>query len=168
MSLASGVADVISIRVESHMVEGEPVQDGGRLHYKIRKRNQALPTEKVLPANIRIMLGGTAAEEVIFGNRSIGAGGVEGSDLEQTTRLAYRLVGSYGLGKWAPLPGRINPRRRILRADARNSCRSQRNPCARYRATKDLLTKETARLVRLTPDYFQRTNGAASDDMRGK
>ncbi|TBG66118.1 AAA family ATPase [Rhizobium leguminosarum] len=150
MAMASGVADVISIRVESHMVEGEPVQDGGRLHYKMR--NQALPTEKDLLANIRIMLGGTAAEEVIFGNRSIGAGGVEGSDLEQATRLAYRLVGSYGLGKWlryqvgatrvdesfAPTPE--------IRVEVDGILARE------YRATKDLLTKEKARLMRLAAE----------------
>ncbi|MBY2987514.1 AAA family ATPase [Rhizobium leguminosarum] len=150
MTMASGVADVISIRVESHMVEGEPVQDGGRLHYKMR--NQALPTEKDLLANIRIMLGGTAAEEVIFGNRSIGAGGVEGSDLEQATRLAYRLVGSYGLGKWlryqvgstrvdesfVPTPE--------LRVEVDGILARE------YRATKDLLTKEKARLMRLAAE----------------
>jgi SpoVK/Ycf46/Vps4 family AAA+-type ATPase len=150
MAMASGVADVISIRVESHMVEGEPVQDGGRLHYKMC--NQALPTEKDLLANMRIMLGGTAAEEVIFGNRSIGAGGVEGSDLEQATRLAYRLVGSYGLGKWlryqvgstrvdesfVPTPE--------LRVEVDGILARE------YRATKDLLTKEKARLMRLAAE----------------
>ncbi|TAV92056.1 AAA family ATPase [Rhizobium leguminosarum] len=150
MAMASGVADAISIRVESHMVEGEPVQDGGRLHYKMG--NQALPTEKDLLANIRIMLGGTAAEEVIFGNRSIGAGGVEGSDLEQATRLAYRLVGSYGLGKWlryqvgstrvdesfVPAPE--------LRVEVDGILARE------YRTTKDLLTKEKARLLRLAAE----------------
>lgn len=150
MVMASGVADVVSIRVESHMVEGKPVQDGGRLHYKMR--NQALPTEKELLANIRIMLGGTAAEEVLFGNRSIGAGGAEGSDLEQATRLAYRLVGSYGLGKWlryqvgstrvdesfVPTPE--------LRVEVDSILARE------YRATKDLLTKEKAHLMRLAAE----------------
>ncbi|MGO6859807.1 AAA family ATPase [Rhizobium ruizarguesonis] len=150
MAMAWGVADVISIRVESHMVEGEPVQDGGRLHYKMR--NQALPTEKDLLANIRIMLGGTAAEEVIFGNRSIGAGGVEGSDLEQATRLAYRLVGSYGLGKWLRYQVGAN---RIdesfvpapeLRVEVDGILSRE------YRTTKDLLIKEKARLMRLAAE----------------
>ncbi|NKL46508.1 AAA family ATPase [Rhizobium leguminosarum bv. viciae] len=150
MAMASGVADVISIRVESHMVEGEPVQDGGRLHYKMR--NQALPTEKDLLANIRIMLGGTAAEEVIFGNRSIGAGGVGGSDLEQATQLAYRLVGSYGLGKWLRYQVGAN---RIdesfvpapeLRVEVDGILSRE------YRTTKDLLIKEKARLMRLAAE----------------
>ncbi|ANL04686.1 MULTISPECIES: AAA family ATPase [Rhizobium] len=150
MAMASGFADVISIRVESHMVEGQLVQDGGRVHYKMS--NEALPTEKDMLAKIRIMLGGIAAEEVVFGGRSIGAGGVEGSDLDQATRLAYRLVGSYGLGKWLryqvaasrvdesflPTPE--------LRAEVDGILARE------YRATKELLTKEKARLMRLSAE----------------
>jgi cell division protease FtsH len=150
MTMASGTADVISVRVESHMIEGQPVQDGGRLHYKMR--NEALPTEKDLLAKIRMMLGGTAAEEVVFGNRSIGAGGVEGSDLDQATRLAYRLVGSYGLGKWlryqmgadrvdetfVPAPE--------LRAEVDGILARE------YRATKELLSKDKAQLMRLAAE----------------
>ncbi|MBB3947028.1 SpoVK/Ycf46/Vps4 family AAA+-type ATPase [Rhizobium skierniewicense] len=150
IALASGVADVISIRVESHMREGEQVQDGGRLHYKMR--NQALPTERDLLAKIRIMLGGTAAEEIVLGNRSIGAGGVAGSDLDQATRLAYRVVGSYGLGKslryqvgansvddsFIPAPE--------LRAEVDHILARE------YRATKELLSKEKVRLMRLAAE----------------
>jgi DNA polymerase III delta prime subunit len=150
MAIASGLADVISVRVESHMVEGQPVQDGGRLHYQMR--NEALPTEKDLLARIRIMLGGTAAEEVVFGNRSIGAGGAEGSDLDQATRLAYRLIGSYGLGKglryqvganrvdesFVPSPD--------LRAEVDGVLARE------YRTTKELLVKEKARLMRLSAE----------------
>jgi len=150
MVMASGVADVISIRVESHMMEGEPVQDGGRLHYKML--NEALPTEKDLLAKIRIMLGGAAAEEVVFGSRSIGAGGVEGSDLDQATRLAYRLVGSYGLGKWLRYQVGAN---RIdeffvpppeLRAEVDGILARE------FRATKEFLSKEKARLMRLAAE----------------
>ncbi|PDT19428.1 AAA family ATPase [Rhizobium hidalgonense] len=150
MAMASGSADVISIRVESHMVEGQPVQDGGRLHY--RMRNEALPTDKDLLAKIRIMLGGTAAEEVVFGYRSIGAGGVEGSDLDQATRLAYRLVGSYGLGKWLRYQMGAN---RVdesfvptpeLRAEVDGILARE------YRATKELLSKEKAHLMRLAAE----------------
>lgn len=150
MTMASGVADVISIRVESHMIEGEPVQDGGRVHYKVR--DAALPVDKDLLARIRIMLGGTAAEEVVFGSRSIGAGGFEDSDLDQATRLAYRIVGSYGLGKslryqisadrvdgsFLPTPD--------MRAEVDGILARE------YRATKELLTREKTRLMRLAAE----------------
>jgi DNA polymerase III delta prime subunit len=150
MTIASGIADVISIRVESHMIEGEPVQDGGRVHYKVR--DAALPVEKDLLARIRIMLGGTAAEEVVFGSRSIGAGGFEDSDLDQATRLAYRIVGSYGLGKWLRfqvgadrVDGSFHPSAE-LRAEVDGVLARE------YRATKDFLTKEKSRLMRLAAE----------------
>ncbi|MGO8172511.1 AAA family ATPase [Rhizobium ruizarguesonis] len=150
MAMASGTADVISIRVETHMVEGELVQDGGRVHYKMH--NEAFPTEKDLFAKIRIMLGGTAAEEVVFGSRSIGAGGVEGSDLDQATRLAYRLVGSYGLGKW--LRYQVAANRVDESFVPAPELRSEVDGilAREYRATKELLSKEKARLMRLAAE----------------
>lgn len=149
MAMASG-AEEISVRVESHMVEGASVQDGGRVHYKMS--NLALPTDKDLLTKIRTMLGGTAAEEVLFGSRSIGAGGVEGSDLDQATRLAYRFVASYGLGKglryqvgvdrvdetFVPAPE--------LRTEVESILARE------YRATKELLVKEKVRLMRLAAE----------------
>lgn len=150
LTMASGVADGIVIRVESHMVEGQSVQDGGRAQYKIR--DAALPTETDLLARIRVMLGGTAAEEVVFGSRSIGAGGVEGSDLHQATRLAYRLVGSYGLGKW--LRYQVNADRVDESFIPTPEMRVEVDGilAREYRATKDLLTKEKARLMRLAAE----------------
>lgn len=150
VAMASGYADVISIRVESRMVAGETVQDGGRMHYQMR--DPALPTEKQLLAKMRIMLAGIAAEEVVFGEKSIGAGGVQGSDLDQATRLAYRLAGSYGLGKslrfqvdasrvdqsFAPTPE--------LRAEVDGILTRE------YRATKDLLAREKGRLMRMAAE----------------
>lgn len=150
MAMASGFADVISIRVESHMVAGATVQDGGRVHYQMR--DPALPTEKQLLAKVRIMLAGAAAEEVVFGTRSIGAGGVQGSDLDQATRLAYRIVGSYGLGKsirfqfdasrvdqsFTPMPE--------LRVEVDGILARE------YRATKELLAKEKTRLMQMAAE----------------
>lgn len=150
IAMASGTADVINIRVESHMVEGQQVQDGGRVHYKMR--NEALPTDKELLAKIRIMLGGTAAEEVVFGNRSIGAGGVEGSDLDQATRLAYRLVGSYGLGKWLRYQVAANHVDESFVPAPEHRLEVDGILAREYRATKELLTKEKARLMRLAAE----------------
>ena len=39
-----------------------------------------------------------AAEEVVLGERSIGAGGVIGSDLEEETKIATLMAAAYGLG----------------------------------------------------------------------
>lgn len=150
LTMASGVADGISIRVESHMIEGQPVQDGGRVQYKIR--DAALPTESDLLARIRVMLGGTAAEEVVFGSRSIGAGGVEGSDLQQATRLAYRLVGSYGLGKWLRYQVGADRIDDSFIPSPEMRVEVDGILAREYRATKDLLTKEKARLMRLAAE----------------
>jgi ATP-dependent Zn protease len=50
--------------------------------------------EKFLAA----ILGGRAAEQIIFGEVTAGAGGVGGSDLNRVTRLAMRLETDYGFG----------------------------------------------------------------------
>lgn len=56
-------------------------------------------TRQSLLDEICVALGGLAAEEVIFGDRSAGGGGIEGSDLHQATLWALRLEASYGLGE---------------------------------------------------------------------
>lgn len=56
-------------------------------------------TGQTLLDEICVALAGLAAEEVIFGDRSAGGGGVEGSDLHQATLWALRLEASYGLGQ---------------------------------------------------------------------
>ncbi|UIK06594.1 AAA family ATPase [Neorhizobium galegae] len=150
MVMSSGVADVIDIRVESHMVEGTPIQDGGRVRYEMH--NAALPTEKDLLAKIRIFLGGTAAEDVVFGVRSIGAGGSEGSDLDQATRLAYRFVGSYGLGK--SLRYQVDASKVDNRFVPSAELRQEVDAilAREYRAAKELMAKEKARLLRLSAE----------------
>lgn len=150
MAMASGFADVISIRVESHMVAGATVQDGGRVHYQMR--DPALPTEKQLLAKVRIMLAGAAAEEVVFGTRSIGAGGVQGSDLDQATRLAYRLVGSYGLGKWIRF--QVDASRVDQSFTPTPELRAEVDGilAREYRATKELLAKEKTRLMQMAAE----------------
>ncbi|WP_275784189.1 hypothetical protein [Pararhizobium gei] len=40
-----------------------------------------------------------AAEAAVFDDRSLGSGGLIGSDIERATAIARRLVGAYGLGK---------------------------------------------------------------------
>ncbi|WP_294644886.1 AAA family ATPase [uncultured Aureimonas sp.] len=49
-------------------------------------------------AEIAILLAGTAAEEVVLGNRGDGSGGRPGSDLHVATAIAVRLEVSHGLG----------------------------------------------------------------------
>lgn len=58
-----------------------------------------LETRVSMEAHICRILGGTAAEEVLFGARSAGAGGERGSDLHKATAIATRMVCSYGMGR---------------------------------------------------------------------
>lgn len=55
-------------------------------------------TDQTLLDEICFLLGGCAAEQVVLGTRSIGAGGERGSDLHLATVIALRLETSYGLG----------------------------------------------------------------------
>ncbi|MBC6716584.1 hypothetical protein H9Q09_10240 [Aurantimonas sp. DM33-3] len=49
-------------------------------------------------AEIAILLGGRASEELVLGSPGDGSGGMEGSDLHQATEIAAQLLVSYGLG----------------------------------------------------------------------
>ena len=51
-----------------------------------------------LTDRIAFYLAGSAAEEVVFQQRSTGGGGWEGSDLSRATELSYSLVATFGLG----------------------------------------------------------------------
>ncbi|MDL2399464.1 AAA family ATPase [Rhizobium mayense] len=77
----------------------DPEEDGsfgGRTIYDLVPDH--VPTEKSLLSRIAISLSGMAAEQAVFGDRSLGSGGTIGSDIEFATALARKLVGSYGLG----------------------------------------------------------------------
>ncbi|MCK5750686.1 MULTISPECIES: hypothetical protein [Alphaproteobacteria] len=60
-------------------------------------------TEDRLMARLAIMLGGRAAERVMFGTASAGAGGSNDSDLAQATRLAIAMETALGFGGRLPL-----------------------------------------------------------------
>ncbi|TIV05806.1 MAG: ATPase, partial [Mesorhizobium sp.] len=56
-------------------------------------------TQAQLLDSIAVRLGGIAAEEVVFGERSAGGGGGRGSDLHTATLSALAFEASYGLGE---------------------------------------------------------------------
>ncbi|TAT84828.1 AAA family ATPase [Rhizobium ruizarguesonis] len=77
----------------------DPEKDGsfgGRTIYDLVPDH--VPTETSLLTRIAISLSGMAAEQAVFGDRSLGSGGRTGSDIEFATGLARKLVGAYGLG----------------------------------------------------------------------
>lgn len=61
---------------------------------------RAIRTESSIRANICMSLGGLAAEEVVFGDRSTTAGGTSTtSDLAHVTELAETMVTQFGMGR---------------------------------------------------------------------
>lgn len=65
----------------------------------VGRRAVADTTAQSLLDEICFLLGGLAAEEVILGSRSAGAGGARGSDLHLATLTALGIETSYGLGQ---------------------------------------------------------------------
>ncbi len=73
---------------------------GGHGGWTVWQREPALAaTSDQVAANLRELLGGRAAEQVVLGAPSGGAGGAPESDLARATTLARAAVGAYGLGQ---------------------------------------------------------------------
>ena len=68
------------------------------------------------------LLAGRAAEQLVFGEATAGAGGSEGSDLARATQLATRLETAYGLGSLGLvcIPGETGDRDLLLFGDLRS------------------------------------------------
>lgn len=97
IALSLGFAKSATIEIQDTF---DPTSDGylgGRTTYE--QHDDHFPTESSLLNRIAVCLSGMAAEAVVFNNRSVGSGGVTGSDIERATAIARRMVGSYGLGK---------------------------------------------------------------------
>ncbi|PTE19969.1 AAA family ATPase [Cereibacter changlensis JA139] len=73
---------------------------GGETHIETAPQAGLLPE---LEATLARIMAGRAAERVIFGSMSAGAGGSDSSDLAQATRLALSIDNSLGLGSAGPV-----------------------------------------------------------------
>jgi ATP-dependent Zn protease len=69
----------------------------------------SLFTRAALERRLRCLLAGRAAEEILFGEPSSGAGGAEESDLAKATMLSVTAIASWGLGRSQPLLWRGAP-----------------------------------------------------------
>ena len=121
----------------------------GRTSYDLFEDN--LPTETVLLNRIAMSLAGMAAEAVIFGDRSLGSGGLVGSDVEHATSIARRLVGSYGLGDtpfFFATPDKLDDERMppALEAQAMKILRDQ------YERVLGILSSEKDQLIALASE----------------
>ena len=50
-----------------------------------------------------MLMAGRAAEELVFGSPSVGAGGMTGSDLSLATELAKKIEMKFGFGEYGPV-----------------------------------------------------------------
>ena len=121
----------------------------GRTSYDLFEDN--LPTETVLLNRIAMSLAGMAAEAVVFGDRSLGSGGLVGSDVEHATAIARRLVGSYGLGEtpfFFATPEELDDERMLptLEAEAMKILRAQ------YARVLGILSREKDQLIALASE----------------
>ncbi|MCW0001332.1 AAA family ATPase [Pararhizobium sp. YC-54] len=95
VALKSGFVDGVTVKLKDITVLGSP-QSAGSVICDFTEH--VLPTEQLLRAKIRIALAGMAAEGVVQQDRSVGGAGIVGSDLDEATRIATRMVASYGMG----------------------------------------------------------------------
>lgn len=96
VALAVGFARSATITVRESLDPSAHSNGGGETSYELFE--DWLPTENSLLDRIAVSLAGMAAEQLLFGDRSLGSGGVDGSDVERATTIARRLTASYGLG----------------------------------------------------------------------
>lgn len=97
VSLALGYAKAATIEIKDSFDPTASEYAGGKTSYDLV--DDHLPTEASLLVRIAVALAGMAAEAEVFADRSLGSGGLVGSDIERATAIARRMVGSYGLGK---------------------------------------------------------------------
>ncbi len=110
-----------------------------------------LPTEMSLLNRIAVGYAGMAAEAVVFEDRSLGSGGIFGSDIERATSIARRMVGSYGFGTTPAYLGAVDAlgdkplpqpwEREVMRILD-----------AQYRRVLELLASERERVIALAAD----------------
>lgn len=96
VALAVGYASSATIEIK-RIFDPSAWYLGGSTDFDVVEDN--LPTEASLLNRIAVGYGGMAAEAVVFEARSVGSGGVLGSDIEHVTAIARRMIGSYGFGK---------------------------------------------------------------------
>lgn len=106
-----------------------------------------------LKKRIMMLLGGRAAEEIIFGEDNITTGASH--DLKQCTNIAYHMLGAYGMGKSLGLLsiealGEANAKQ----ADLVNECKELIDSL--YEETKELLLRERDLLEAITHELLEK------------
>ena len=97
VGLALDAGEVIAVSISATAVPQAGAQEGGGVTF--REGGFREWTRDQILDGIAVRLGGIAAEEVLLGNRSAGAGGSKGSDLHGATLSALTFEASYGFGE---------------------------------------------------------------------
>lgn len=87
---------LVGVTINDVELIGPSAQSIGRTTFERARKSQMLASDYLNEA--AMLLGGIAAEEVVFGNYSDGAGGLPGTDLALATDIATRLEFQLGLG----------------------------------------------------------------------
>ena len=90
------VNELLYVEVAAVKPEGGLYHDLGTTAFDVQ--SQVVRTLDTYEAQIAVLLGGIAAETVVFGQHSSSSGGASGSDLASATDLATMLESSFGLG----------------------------------------------------------------------
>ncbi len=149
VSLALGHATAATIEIKDSFDPNGDGSIGGSTAYDLEPDH--FPTETTLLNRIAVSLAGMAAELVVFGDRSIGAGGIVGSDIERATALARRMVGSYGLGKSPVFIGTVKeladkPLPEKMEAEVAQILEDQ------WKRVRDMLMEDRDRILGLASD----------------
>jgi ATP-dependent Zn protease len=123
-------------------------------------QEDSLFTRAALERRLRCLLAGRAAEEILFGEPSSGAGGAEESDLAKATMLSVTAIASWGLGRSQPLLWRGAPTATTLHETlARDPMLAREVNALLTRALRDahaMLTANLPSLVRVVDALLAR------------
>jgi cell division protease FtsH len=118
-------------------------------------------TIEYLKNRIMVLLGGRAAEEIIFGKTSITTGAY--SDLQHSTNLITKIVTEYGMGETLGLLNlhQLSGLNNIDSTVILNECKDSINHL--YTETKELLTREITLLEKITVNLLEKETLLAED-----
>ena len=130
------------------------IGDKGGLSLNEPGEGRAL-TRSHLENYLMMLLAGRAAEVLVFGEASAGAGGSEDSDLGGATRLATRLETAYGLGSSGLLFLPVDPERQfLLPPEVRGAVATTLERV--HQAALDLLVRNRVLLEAIAEALFER------------
>lgn len=89
--------DLEYVRIEREVRLGGPVQSAGSAAFERRKGS--IRTVEYYDDHLAMLLGGIAAEKIVYGKYGDGAGGSSGSDLLVASDIATKIERHYGFGE---------------------------------------------------------------------